>query len=365
MFLSTDQSDNLKTLMKCIQFGEEQTCKSMIAKFDLRRLNKLVRLNFPRYTDLTVTALLWAVMLRKHSIIEFLLQKGVKVNKSGSYFDVSFVYTYTPLLKAVENADLRTVDLLLAHGADPQLNVPGPLNEEEEGGSVQWKKTNSALERSQEVGINMFKKLLQYADVHREYEGKGHVCLCYAVRKYLRQDMEQDVLYPQFIIHIIQHGGTICKGRMFDGVVQCELLKALLSVSFNFKFEKDDSGLKIAELNILGQYMKVLRLILLTDYVHSSSIIYSTLKHFLKLQEKRFTCTYLNDESRLNFEWLVEHCKEPSSLMHICRSTIRKAIERFSPETCNSLPLPTKLKQYLIIDCDISIVDDDTDISLV
>ncbi|KAH3806842.1 uncharacterized protein LOC127834763 [Dreissena polymorpha] len=334
---------NLKSLMASITAGDESTVNELLTKLDVRRLNKQCRVNYCRYSDITVTPLLWAVILRKHGIIESLLRKGANPDKAGSYCEISTVFTYTPLLKAVEHVDLPSIDMLLEYGANPQLGVPGPRQLEEEGGSAQWKGTDP-LRLSMASGTLVFRKLLACADLFREHGEKGHVCLCYAIKCFTTYGGSS--LYIQYVI---QHGGTVCKGRFFRGNVECEILKSLISGSVTFDCDNSDLEMKFKSLTVHEHYVPIVQLILNTDYVHSSSCIYRTLSASILLKNMSSLVSCSNEKSKKYITWLTKHLSNPSDLKHICRIKIRNCMKRFSPEICDELPLPAELKEYLVI----------------
>ena len=343
----------LKTLLTCIQFGSPKSCQEMIDSMDVKKLNKRVRLNLPRYSDLTVTPLLWATMLKRHCSIDHLLKKGVKPNKTGHYHDLGVMFVYSPLLKAVENGDLESVNLLLEAGADPQASVVGPFMMEEEGGSVQWQRTLTPLQQSLIEGkcnnVHIVESLLRHSHINKAMDDKGHTCLCTAIKLYWYGYFEPSELNIDYIIRIVLHGGTLCAGSLFDGVVQCEYLKALLSHTFHIEISRSESGQKTGELSIAKSYLDAVKGLLFTDYLHENSTVFKTIRHFLTLLERQFKLVFKNKESESDYAWLSSQCNTPATLQHICRVNIRNSFKKFSAERCNELPLPKQLHEYLVL----------------
>lgn len=353
---------DLRTLMENIESGDLMHCQAIVSKMDSKFLNKRVKIPHPQYKDVRVSPLLAAVIFQRHDALEMLLSRSVKVDKIGYYEDQNILYTVTPLLKAIMNADTRSVKMLLDRGARVQIGIPGPKIAEEEGYYYQYTKMSFPLNHAMQAGLSMFKLVFQNADALMEYGEYRHTCLCYAIGHYLS---DPEIVDPRFIHFIAQSGGMICGGRRYnkDRDRLCFYLCDLFFKSFGGpKMSTLSPGLPVHVTYMFSEnHIEIVKLLCLLEYNHAGSIVQKFMKTYGNLLCKSFKPLHwehikLNYPDVVSFvSWVTNYNKTPSSLKEICRCAIRQSIHRISVEKCHSLPLPSDLKRFLCLETQLAI----------
>lgn len=348
--------NDMKALFQGIEAGDVAVCERIVSKIDQKLLNKLSKVKHSHYKDVVATPLLAAVLLRKPEIVKLLLSKNIKVDKKGFYRDQNTMYTVTPLLKAIMNSDLKIVQMLLDKGANVQLGVIGPKIAEEEGYYCQYTKMVYPLNVAMSMGICMFRLVFKNADVLMEYGENKHTCLCYGIGYYLSNP---DVVDPSFIQFIVQHGGRICTSggqSPFDnkGETACIYLQNLVWESIKIPYKVQAGPLDSPFTFVCNHHhIHLLDLLSCTDYNHEGFSVRQVItKHSEYLQtklncDKSMALSHCCESSKQFFSWICSYTKMPSRLKEISRCAIRSAILGLTPEKCDTLSLPTELRDYV------------------
>lgn len=338
----------MKQLMDAIYYKNTEKCCELMSEMNVRQVNHVVRLKYPDYIGYTVTPLIWAVINGCHDIAEILLCHHAKVNRVGTYEDNITLYTTSPLLEAVKSSDCEMVNLLLDRGACVQVGVAGPRSEEEEGGSIQYNTHLIPLNLSLGKSIDIFRSLLNHADVTLEYGPGRHTCLCFALKHYLSNEISAD---SQYILEVLHHGGRFCSGKGDNftetGNGVCLHLQTLIWNTIPPLMMVNDSAWSLKY-----EYYQCLKLVSCSDYVHERSQVYLACQGCVK-ECRNYLAKALSDD-RNDIEkdcisWIVRYSDVPSPLQHICRVAIRNFVQPFSFHQCQQLSLPEKLLKYLVL----------------
>ena len=322
-------------------------------KISKRQLNKCVVVG-----ETSFTPLMHAVQRRNKDVTELLISLGADVNCKGNIRtgDWDFKQT-TPLLLALEKYDFAILKILCEQGANVNKICAGPVAAEEEGGSITYVPFTTSLREAVKtrhpdcVGL-----VLWYgAQIHRgDTSGCSYICFACDSHLFNIQTVELLVCYGAKLGYGKQkkrHHSKRCCERflelLYDTVDFEEWLYNTISVKNKIR------GVEI---------------ILSSDYVHKESHITNAVSlllksDFLKEQDEDLKKETLGHEQKtLNEEriswknYLEHHISSVSTLKHICRIAVRHYLNnKLHPNAVNSLPIPTTLKSYLLLDRNIQI----------
>ncbi|KAL4239147.1 hypothetical protein ACF0H5_003849 [Mactra antiquata] len=335
-------------LLEAIEAGDIEKCQSLVESMSKRQLNKLKRRNYLVYSECSVTPLICAVMHHQYFIAEILLSKDACADRLGSCcsHDDSLPEKVSSLLCAIDNNDDKMVDILIKFGADVHLIIPGPVI----SGCFDFRGYRYPINYCFGKKTSIYEKLLEHADMSKEYIEDQHTCFCGIVKDYVITD---DAVENLKYVHLaLQYGGKICRGHQQEGSCfgRCSFVNYLLvNTVIGFIHER---GL---DLPTFVGLIDCLYYVCCSDYIYKQSPIYAfprylasqiTTKDIANLEQFLYTKD-VDKQTFYKLAWVLNLADSPSTLKEISRSVIRSNLKSCSPSTCRMLPLPSELINYV------------------
>jgi len=363
----------MKALFQCIENNQQDDALDLIASMDVSTLNLILDYGRALRRKENVTVLFKAVQKSQIEVVRALLAKGVDVNIGevvfGGMRDTHWI-DETPLYYTIKSGHIALMDMLLENGADIQVNpeekcfvgMSGKTYEYHEQNNPYvcaiWKYNIRAFQAALRKGGYTFNRILLYSSLSTEFGCKleKHTCLCYAVEHFYAPNIYQ------CIQQIIQRGGVLCSGSSYNTARNVDIVGAKGICSNLFRCLELMFGRGNTIAGFFCTYPEtahsLLSMIFATDYMHENSCLYKTLETYTDtIEPKPITCMY-DERNRKRVAHTLEErqqvsarmsniTKQPSKLTHICRVYIRRSIPGLCPEVVETLPLPTKLIDYV------------------
>jgi len=363
----------MKAVFECIENNQQNEALNLIASMDASTLNLILDYGTVLQRRKNVTALFKSVQKSQIKVVKALLAKGVDVNIGEVVFEVTrdiHSIRETPLYYAIQGGHIALMDMLLENGADLQLNPEEKRFSGLSGKTYEYHEPNDlygfprpynimAFNTALRKGGYTLSRVLQYSNMSTEFGWirEKHTCLCYAVEYYLADFFSLNRY--QCMQQTIQRGGVVCSGNSQNTASKVNIAgaKEICSNIFHFFNLMVNGGF----CTYSETAQSLLSMILATDYIHENSCLYKTLKTYtdtIKPRTTPFEFDMFDYRTRKRVVHTLEGRKQvlarlsnitrqPSKLKHICRVYIRRSIHGLCTEVVETLPLPTKLIDYV------------------